>query len=68
MGGDVFLFVGENSPTVFDPSFMKTFTTGVGSVDQVWAYQEPRAEILAVDWSEDIQVTSPICGKRVTVS
>jgi hypothetical protein len=68
LGGDVFLFIAENSPTEFDPSFMKTFTTGAGSVDRVWTYEEPRAEILAVGWSEDVKVTSAICGKRLAVS
>lgn len=27
-----------------------------------------RSDILAVDWSEDIRVTSPVCARKLTAS
>jgi hypothetical protein len=43
---------------------------GSGGVDNVRVYraESNRSDILAVDWSEDIIVTSSACGRRITVS
>lgn len=70
VGGEVFVFYGSPSPTQYDASFMKTFRTRNGGVDTVRRYRDEsaRSDILAVDWSEDIQVVSAICGRRITLS
>jgi hypothetical protein len=70
VGSELYLFHGNTAPTLYDPSFMKTFRTRRGGVDVVRTYREEssRSDVLAVDWTEDIKVTSNICAKRVTVS
>lgn len=70
VGGRLYIFIGSQSPTQYDPSFMKTFMGGVGGVDAVRMYRADsnRSDILACDWSEDIKVTSTSCGKRIDVS
>lgn len=69
VGSEVYVFYGSDSPDVYDPSAMKTFRTKSGGVDSVRMYQEPsgRADILAVDWTEDIKLTSAASIKRITV-
>ena len=70
VGSELYLFTGVTSPTLYDPSFMKTFRTRRGGVDIVRVYREEssRSDVLAVDWTEDIKVTSAVCAKRITVS
>ncbi len=70
VGSEIFLFHGSDSPTQYDPGFAKTFSIGANSVEAVRLYREERnrSDILAVDWSEDVQVVSAICAKRITVS
>lgn len=69
-GSEIFLFHGSDNPTQYDPGFAKTFSVGANSVEAVRLYREERnrSDILAVDWSEDVQVVSAICAKRITVS
>ena len=68
VGQQLVLFHASQSPTLYDPSFMKTFRLRRGGVDVVRMYREDsaRSDILAVDWSEDIRVTSSICARKVT--
>jgi hypothetical protein len=49
---------------------MKTFRLRRGGVDVVRTYRDDaaRSDILAVDWSEDIRVTSPVCARKLTAS
>jgi len=70
VGSEIFLFHGNDNPTQYDPGFAKTFSIGSNSVESVRMYREERnrSDILAVDWSEDVQVVSSICAKRITVS
>lgn len=70
VGSEIFLFHGSDNPTQYDPGFAKTFSVGANSVEAVRLYREERnrSDILAVDWSEDVQVVSAICAKRITVS
>ena len=67
-GGQLVIFHASASPTLYDPSFMKTFRLRRGGVDVVRTYRDDsaRSDILAVDWSEDIRVTSPICARKLT--
>jgi len=70
VGSESYLFYSTQTPSLYDPSFMKTFRTRRGGVDIVRTYREEknRSDILAVDWTEDIKVVSGICGRRVTVT
>jgi len=70
VGSEIFVFHGNDNATQFDPSFAKTFSIGSNSVESVRTYREERnrSDILAVDWSEDVQVVSTLCARRITVS
>jgi len=70
VGSEIFLFHGSDNPTQYDPGFAKTFSIGANSVEAVRQYRDEgcRSDIVAVDWSEDVQVVSTICAKRITVS
>jgi hypothetical protein len=70
LGNEVFVFVGSDSPDIYDPSFAKTFTVGDGGVDKVREYRDEgaRSDIYAVDWSEDTQVVSSICARRASIT
>ena len=70
IGSELYLFIAQATPSVYDPSFMKTFRTRGGGVDIVRTYraESNRSDILAVDWTEDIKVTSNVCARRVTVT
>lgn len=70
VGSEIFLFHGNDNPTQYDPGFAKTFSIGANSVEAVRMYREERchSDILAVDWSEDVQVVSTACAKRISVS
>ena len=65
-----YIFHGNDNPTQYDPGFMKTFSVGANSVEAVRMYRDDssRSDILAVDWSEDVQLISTACAKRITVS
>ncbi len=70
IGQQLVVFHANASPTLYDPSFMKTFRLRRGGVDVVRTYRDDsaRSDILAVDWSEDIRVTSSVCARKVTAS
>ena len=70
VGGEVFIFIGSDAPTAYDPSFAKTFETKSGGVDSVKMYRAESnvSDMVAVDWSEDVQVTSGVAGRRITLS
>ena len=69
VGSECYLFVASASPTQYDPSFAKTFSASSGSVFDVRMYQEdPRTDVIAVDWTADIKVVAAACGRRITVT
>lgn len=70
LGSEVFIFYTSPAPDQFDASFMKVFTTGVNQIQSVRKYREERnrSDMLAVDWSRDIKVTSTISARRLTVT
>lgn len=70
VGSEIFVFHGNDNPTQYDPGFAKTFSIGATSVEAVRMYRDEssRSDILAVDWSEDVQVVSTACAKRITVA
>ena len=69
-GDDVYIFVRSASPTIYDPSALKTFAGGRGGVSAVREYRDEssRSDIYAVDWSRDVKVTSAISIQRITTS
>lgn len=70
VGAEVFIFYNRSEPTIYDPSFAKTFTIAEGGVDEVHEYRSDsnRSDIIAVDWSEDIKITSTALVRRITLS
>ena len=70
IGAEVFVFIGQDDPSSYDPSFMKTFLTQGGGVDAVRTYRDEsaRGTIHAVDWSEDIKITGTSCVRRLTIT
>ena len=69
-GDDVYIFVRSASPTIYDPSALKTFAGGRGGVSAVREYRDEssRSDMYAVDWSRDVKVTSAISIERITTS
>ena len=69
-GDDVYVFIRSASPTIYDPSAMKTFVGGRGGVTAVREYRDEssRSDIYAVDWSRDVKITSTICIERITTA
>ncbi len=69
VGSECFIFIGQDAPDAIDPSFAKSFSTYGRGVDQVKTYREgDLLDIAAVDWSEDVIVTAPLSGRRITIS
>ena len=68
IGGNAILTYALPNPTVYDPSAFKCFTTGSGNIQSVRTYQEARADIHAIDWSEDLKKTSTLGVKRLQIT
>lgn len=70
IGANAILSYSVPSPTQYDPSAFKVFTTGSGNVQSVRTYRDPsdRFDVHAVDWSEDIQKTSALCAKLLAIT
>lgn len=69
IGSEVLIFIGSDNPTVYDPSFAKTFATDGSNIDSVRSYQEdPRTDVYAVDWTEDTRVVSSIAARRISIT
>jgi len=70
LGNEVFIFLRSPSPSTYDPSWMKTFSGGEGSITSVRQYRDEsaRSDMFAIDWSEDIQIVSSITASRITLS
>jgi hypothetical protein len=70
VGSNAYLTYSVPSPTPYDPSALKCFTTGSGNVEAVRTYQDPsgRFDVHAVDWSEDIQLVSALAIRRLAIS
>lgn len=70
VGAEVWVFYAEPNPTVYDISFAKTFRIDRSGVAAVKEYREEGAssDVYAVDWTEDMQVTAPLAGRRMVIS
>ncbi|MES2706392.1 MAG: hypothetical protein V4726_07295 [Verrucomicrobiota bacterium] len=69
IGGEVFVFYAQDNPDTMDASFCKTFSPTGNGVSAVKEFRhEDIITKMAVDWTETVIVTSPICGNRITLS
>lgn len=70
IGDEVFLFYAEEQPDQFDPSFAKTFAVDASLVSGVkeFRHADEIGDVYAVDWTEQIQVTSTISARRIALS
>lgn len=70
VGANAIITYSVPSPTQYDPSGFKCFTTGSGMVAAVRTYRDEKArsDIHACDWSEDIQKTSTLAVKRLAIT
>jgi hypothetical protein len=70
LGSNVYVFFASPNANTMDASFMKVFASGANTIESVRRYREEksRSDILAVDWSRDIRVTSTVSARRLTVT
>lgn len=70
VGANAILTYSTPSPSQYDPSAFKCFTTGTGGVNAVRTYraEDSRSDVHAVDYSEDIQQTSTLAAKRLAIT
>lgn len=69
VGSRVYIFCASDSPTQYDPSFAKTFTVSPGGVFDVRMYQDdPRTDVIALDWTSQIALTAARACRRLDVS
>jgi len=70
IGGEMYIFVGNDTPDQYDPSFAKTFGVETTMLTAVKEYRDDNAvsDVYPIDWDEDIKVTAPASGRRITLS
>jgi hypothetical protein len=69
MGGSVFVCYSSEVPTVYDPSFMKTFSPSANLFTEVYSYrEEPHLDWFENDWTSEIVLVSSNLCKRIDVS
>lgn len=70
VGAEVLIFYGQDNPTSYDPSFMKTFMPSASGVDSVFEYRDEKAnsDVYKTNWSDDIQVVSTALARRISLS
>lgn len=70
VGDECFIFFATSAPSTYDPSFAKTFKGGNGGIDSVKTYRAENcaSDVLAVDWSVDVQVVASGMARRLSVS
>jgi len=69
-GASVYVFRGDDNPTQFDASAVKTFSTTATGVGGVSEYRDNscRSDIYALDWSQDIKVTASAMIKKLAIN
>jgi hypothetical protein len=70
MGGNVLIFFSQDSPTQYDPSFMKTFCKTAAMVDSVFQYRDEdrNSDMYKTNWEDDLQVISTLLAARILLS
>jgi hypothetical protein len=68
-GSSVYIFRGDENPTQYDASAVKTFSTTSTGVGGVWEYRDNscRSDVYALDWSQDIKVTATAMIKKLAI-
>lgn len=69
VGAEVFVYFANAKPNIYDASMAKTFMGSRGGISAVRVYRDEscRSDVLAIDWSRDIQVTASAAGRRITL-
>ena len=69
LDSDVYIFGAMQTPTEFDPSFMKTFRLdGQWMIPGTYMREDGRAQVAKFDWTEDVKITNTPACYRITVS
>lgn len=70
MGSNVLVFYNQDSPTIYDPGFMKTFTPRAEAIDTVMEYRDEgrNSDIYKTNWEDDNVVVSTLLARRIAVS
>jgi hypothetical protein len=67
--GSVLAFYSAKAPTIYDPSYAKTFAPSAELFTEIYTYrEEPHLDWYETDWTADVQIVSaPLC-KRIDVT
>jgi hypothetical protein len=67
---DVIIFFGQDGPSQFDTSFMKTFVNVAGRFTRVrsWRDEETSSDKYKVQWFQSIKLTGQATAVRMTIS
>jgi hypothetical protein len=69
LGGSVFVMFSSPMPTIYDPSFAKTFAPAAQLFTEIFSYrEEPHFDWFENDWTCDPQVVSAALCKRIDVT
>lgn len=65
----IIIFASSDKPTRFDPSFLKTFRKmGAWLRPRIYETPDGRADVVASDWSEDVQLGNAQGGVRINAN
>lgn len=69
-GAHLLLFYNQDTPTQFDPGFMKTFTPRANMVDSIMEYRDDNnnSDVFKTNWEVDVQVISQLLVRRIDLS
>lgn len=69
-GANVLIFFGQDNPTEFDPSFMKTFMPKSSAIDSVMQYRDEKnnSDAFKTNWEDDVKQISTLLGSRFELS
>jgi hypothetical protein len=67
-GNNVYIFISNDSPSLYDTSWLKTFRKDASGIEVVRMYRDEShaSDMLALDWAEDIQLVHTDGARRLT--
>ena len=70
VGDECFIFYNQTSPSTYDASFAKTFRYNGSGVEAVKMYRDEKcvSDIVALDWSVDVQVVASGMCRRLSIT
>lgn len=68
LGTRCYIMYTSSAPSQYDPSAAKTFVRSLDMLQSVRTYQEPRVEVVAVDWSADVRIIGNALIRRIDVT